>query len=73
MGMREFIVEEDFHPDVRGYPELTRCCDCKWWDKRKYECKNDDVLRQIKDCGCGSTFRTEPDFFCADGGKDSET
>ena len=27
--MKEFIVDEDFHPDVRGYPELVRCKDCK--------------------------------------------
>lgn len=27
--MNEFIVDEDFHPDVRGYPELIRCIDCK--------------------------------------------
>ena len=29
--MKEFIVDEDFHPDVRSYPELIRCCDCKNW------------------------------------------
>lgn len=68
--MKEFIVDEDFHPDIRWYPELIRCCDCMWWDE--HECKNDDVLRRIKDCGCGSTFRTEPDWFCADGKRRTE-
>ena len=27
--MREFIVSEDFHPEVKGYPEIVRCKDCK--------------------------------------------
>ena len=29
VGMKEFIVDEDFHPDVSRYPELVRCKDCK--------------------------------------------
>ena len=28
--MKEFIVDEDFHPDVRGYQELVRCKDCAY-------------------------------------------
>lgn len=67
--VRRTITEVEGKPVVTTYSEeeLVRCGDCEWWDKREYECKNDDVLRRIKDCGCGSTFRTERDWFCADG------
>lgn len=29
--MAEFIIMDDFHPDVKYYPELIRCRDCKNW------------------------------------------
>lgn len=50
--MREFIVDEDFHPDVKGYPELVRCKDCMFDSK----CK-DRPLKALND----------PDWYCAGG------
>ena len=57
--MREFIVSEDFHPEVRGYAELVRCKDCKYWEQYS------DVP-QIGNCPV--LDRNERDnWFCANG------
>lgn len=62
------IVDEDFHPDVRGYRELVRCKDCKYahltYDGDCKYCDNftDDDGFPIE--------RYHPgDWFCADGEK----
>lgn len=62
MGMKEFIVDEDFHPDVSGYPELIRCKDCKHW----YFADNRIPCEQENVCGRNGIVVT-PDWFCADG------
>ena len=54
--MREFIVDEDFHPDVSGYPELIRCVDC--------------TLRYTNECVLHDQafpVNKGDDWFCADG------
>ena len=53
--MREFIVSEDFHPEVQGYAELVRCKDCKHYDSDTQSCLD----------GLNGIF--QPDWFCADG------
>ena len=58
--MAEFIVDEDFHPDVRGYRELVRCKDCK--NYRDGFCYNPNTYDDEKTRG-----NTAPDWFCADG------
>ena len=58
--MAEFIVDEDFHPDVRGYRELVRCKDCKHY--RDGFCYNPNTYDDEKTRG-----NTVPDWFCADG------
>lgn len=52
-------VEPDNVPDLVA---VVRCKDCK--SRNGSECQNDDLLRQIHDCGCGATFHTEDDWFC---------
>ena len=56
--MREFIVSEDFHPEVRGYEELVRCKDCI-----NKECFGRDGKIVCDLDG----FLHDPDWFCADG------
>ena len=58
--MAEFIVDEDFHPDVRGSRELVRCKDCKHY--RDGFCYNPNTYDDEKTRG-----NTVPDWFCADG------
>lgn len=67
--MKEYIIKIGDEPDIMGnYPltekakELVRCKDCK--SRNGSECQNDDLLRQIHDCGCGATFHTDDDWFC---------
>ena len=56
--MREFIVDEDFHPDVSGYPELIRCKDCD-----NVECEG--IAGNLV---CAINGFSHPwDWFCADG------
>ena len=56
--MREFIVSEDFHPEVKGYPELVRCKDCKYCEPFE-----GDAL-----IWCNiHVFGRKPDYYCADG------
>ena len=65
MGMREFIVDEDFHPDVSGYPELIRCCDCINCVKEP----NGELYCDILAVGyepLGSK-KVNADWFCGDG------
>lgn len=45
--------------------EVVRCKDCKWWENGL--CESDDVARKINDCGCYPDFRTNSDWYCADG------
>ena len=62
--MREFIVSEDFHPNVRGYRELTRCKDCRWGHIADRE------TPIIYDRGCPYhklISKTYGNWFCADG------
>ena len=56
--MKEFIVDEGFHPDVSGYPELVRCKDC---DNKECWGRAGNVV-----CGIDGTPH-RPDWFCADG------
>ena len=54
--MAEFIVDEDFHPDVRWYKELIRCEDC--------------TLRYTNKCVLydqAFPVNKPDDWFCADG------
>ena len=59
--MREFLVPEDFHPDITGYKELVRCKDCKYGygipDSIFIQC-----TRQFN-----SDQRHKDIWFCADG------
>ena len=57
--MKEFIVDEDFHPDVSGYPELVRCKDCKY---RYNGCCYSRASNRIN-----FTAEVPDDWFCADG------
>lgn len=50
--MEEFIVDEDFHPDVRGYRELVRCKNCKW--------------RRTNACFCKSKDDVQDDWYCSE-------
>ena len=54
--MKEFIVDEDFHPDVSGYPELVRCKDC---------IKHGDIACPLWTDAV--EWETDADWFCADG------
>ena len=60
--MKEFIVDEGFHPDVSGYPELVRCKDCK----ECYFASNRIQSEQTFACGKHGIDVTQ-DWFCADG------
>ena len=57
--MEEFIVDGDFHPDVRGYRELIRCKDCKYRG-------NIDGYCYKRNNRMAASF-VEDDWFCADG------
>lgn len=46
----------------KNYVCVVRCKDCE--SRNGSECQNDDLLRQIHDCGCGATFHTDDDWFC---------
>jgi len=61
--MKEYIVSMPAVGQV--VRELIRCRDCKWWESGL--CENDYVAQKIKDCGCYPDFRTDSDWFCADG------
>ena len=50
---------------LKEQPEIVRCKDCMWW--KNGLCESDDVTRKIDDCGCYPDFRTDSDWFCADG------
>ena len=57
--MRQFIVDEDFHPEVKGYSELVRCKDCTFLHDEgngEYGCTIHDDL-----------YVSADDWFCADG------
>ena len=41
------------------------CGDCKYWNAGT--CLNDNVSRQIEDCGCYPDFVTDSNWFCAEG------
>ena len=60
--MREFIVSEDFHPEVKYYPDLIRCKDCKHGypltDSAYYAC-----TKPFAEPNNRKPF----DWFCADG------
>ena len=60
VGMKEFIIDEDFHPDVSGYPELVRCKDCRHCTFYDGEQLADCMIKQ-------GWFPVKPDWFCADG------
>ena len=69
--MKEFIVDEDFHPEVRGYPDLVRCHDCKWLDKKEgspygycHACKHGHRSEHWE---IGIYRLYKDDWFCADG------
>lgn len=47
---------------LRDVECVVRCKDCI--SRSSSECQNDDLLRQIHDCGCGATFHTDDDWFC---------
>ena len=57
--MRQFIVDEDFHPEVKGYAELVRCKDCKYSTKVNfiYVCEKDRHYLITRNA----------EWFCADG------
>ena len=60
--MREFIVSEDFHPEVRGYAELVRCKDCR------FHCDEGerDSVPQWLPC---AEVKTDDNWFCGYGDK----
>lgn len=47
--------------------EIVSCDECKWWIN--FTCQNDNIARQINDCGCYPDFETDGDFFCKWGEK----
>lgn len=62
--MAEFIVDEDFHPDVRGYRELVRCKDCRYWlPMNRF---HQDYHPGYGECELNCWVR-QMDWFCADG------
>ena len=77
--MAEFIVDEDFHPDVRGYRELVRCKDCKHRPKEfqfttSYGAKQTYLeFPDDSKCPCWNpsdeyySWNPDDDWFCADG------
>ena len=69
--MKEFIVDEDFHPDVRGYPDLIRCRNCIYCVKNL---SNEELYCDILAIGyepLGSK-KVNSDWFCADGERKSD-
>lgn len=62
--MEEFIVDGDFHPDVRGYRELIRCNDCRYWlPMNRF---HQDYHPGRGECELNCWVR-DNDWFCADG------
>ena len=61
--MREFIVSEDFHPEVKGYQELVRCKDC-----RHSLPSSENFVICTAPCNQMAHTTYKPiDWFCADG------
>lgn len=64
-------VRESIKTMPSAQPEIVRCKDCKWWDK-KYESETYGYCQAIKHSYYSrhweiSIYRTyEADFFCAD-------
>ncbi len=55
--MREFIVSEDFHPEVRGYAELVRCKDCRFNDNPEERASETNWMP------CDE-YKTDGNWFC---------
>lgn len=50
---------------LREQKPVVFCRDCKYWNAGT--CSNDNVSRQIEDCGCYPDFVTDSNWFCAEG------
>lgn len=44
--------------------ELIMCRNCKYWDEERHECENFDIVDPSFDI---ITWKTAPDWYCADG------
>lgn len=62
-GIIEYI--DDVLAILRELRPVVLCGDCKYWNAGT--CLNDNVSRQIEDCGCYPDFVTDSSWFCAEG------
>ena len=58
-------LKEDALSLLREHKPVVLCGDCKYWNAGT--CLNDNVSRQIEDCGCYPDFVTDSKWFCAEG------
>ena len=65
------LLKKDALALLKEQEAVVRCKDCKWY--KNFECENDNISRMIDDCGCGSSFKPNSDWFCAEGVKKDES